>query len=310
MVEYGGLHVICFACGRYNHNSNNCKISAAERNSDNVAQPPSGVQCREDLASPKANREDAATIELFDPWMIVTRKERKPNNGQNCEPSGVSESWFHILAHMSDVHENPVHGASTNIPSTSRQPSLSSLNPIFTFNNDTIVKPPVRRQQNPKTVALKPQNRKPSTLINTTRNPFQTNTLHIREKKIITTPHANPSQIPCPIPHVDSNNQQALSVTTTLDPTKHTVVFCSLQILPYGDVKGVGTEHRDREGLDPQHLADTLDDHNVSIVNAFEHAYTHPVVPMSGDDGNEMSDEEVSMVQESHLVMMTDIHGQ
>ena len=146
---------------------------------------------------------------------------------------------------MSDVHENLMHGASTNIPSTPRQLSPSSLNPIFTFNNDTIVKPHVRRQQNPKTAA-----------------------------------------------------------------SKHTMVFCSSQILPYGDVNGMGTEHRDREGLDPEHLVDPLDDHNVSIVNAFEHAYTHPIVPMSGDDGNEMSDEEVSMVQESPLVMMADIHGQ
>ncbi|KAK9213799.1 hypothetical protein WN944_005784 [Citrus x changshan-huyou] len=31
---------------------------------------------------------------------------------------------------------------------------------------------------------------------------------------------------------------------------------------------------------------------------------------MSGDDGKELSDEEVSMVQESPLVMMDDIHDQ
>ncbi|XP_052287236.1 uncharacterized protein LOC127898791 [Citrus sinensis] len=73
-VEYEGLPVICFACGRYGRNSINCKISAAERNSDNIAQPPAGVQSREDPTSPEANREDAAMVEPFDPWMIVTRK--------------------------------------------------------------------------------------------------------------------------------------------------------------------------------------------------------------------------------------------
>ncbi|KAH9782115.1 DUF4283 domain-containing protein [Citrus sinensis] len=232
-VEYEGLPVICFACGRYSHNSSNCKISAAERNSDNVAQPPAGVQSREDPTSPEANREDAAMVEPFGPWMIT-----------------------------------------------------------------------------PKSAASKPPNRKPFTPMNPTRNPFQTTALHIREKTIISTPHDNPSQIHCPITHAAPNNQQTPHVATTLDPTKHTVVFCSSQILPYGDMKGVGTDHRDREDLDPQPLADPPDDHHVFTVNAFEHAYTHPVVPMSGDDGKEMSDEEFSMVQESPLVMMDDIHDQ
>lgn len=75
-------------------------------------------------------------------------------------------------------------------------------------------------------------------------------------------------------------------------------------------MKGVGTELRDRENLDPQHLADPPDDRHASTVNAFEHAYTHPAVPTSGDDGKEMLDEDVSMVQESPLVMMDDIHDQ
>ncbi|KAK9213999.1 hypothetical protein WN944_005985 [Citrus x changshan-huyou] len=201
-------------------------------------------------------------VEPFGPWMIATRKGMKANNGQNHKPNGMSKSRFHILAQTSDLHENPVHEVSTDVPSTSKQPSPSSLNPIFTFNNDKIVKPPVRRQQNPKIAASKSQNRKPFTPMNPTRNPFQTTAMHVRGKNIISTPHVNPSQIPCPIIHVVSNNQQAPPVATTLDPTKHT------------------------------------------------YAYTHLVVPISGDDGKEMSDEEVSMVQESLLVMMDDIHGQ
>ncbi|XP_024035663.1 uncharacterized protein LOC112096450 [Citrus clementina] len=309
-VEYEGLPVICFACGRYGHNSNNCKISAAERNSDNVAQPPAGVQSREDPTSPEANREDAAMVEPFGPWMIVTRKGRKLNNGQSREPNGASESRFHILAQMTDLHENPLHGASTDVPSTSKQPSPSSSNPIFTFNNDKIFKPPVRRQQTPKSAASKPPTRKPFTPMNPTSSPFQTTALHIREKSTLSTPHDNPSQIHCPITYAALNNQQTPPVATTLDPSKHTVVFCSSQILPYGNMKGVGTDHRDREDLDPQPLADPPDDRHVSTVNVFEHAYTHPVGPMSGDDGQEMSDEEVSMVQESPLVMMDDIHDQ
>ena len=220
-VEYEGLPVICFACGRYGHNSNNCKISAAERNSDNFAHSPSGVQCREVHAPSEDNREDVVMVEPFGPWMIVTRKGKKPNNGQNHKPNGVSESRFHILAQMLDVHENPVHGASTDIPSTSKQLSPSSLNMIFNFNNDKIVKPLVGRQQNLKSAASKPQNRKPSTPMNPTRNLFQTTALHIRGKNIFSTPHANLSQIPCPIPHAVTNNQQAPPIATTLDPTKH-----------------------------------------------------------------------------------------
>ena len=42
-VKYEGLPMIYFACERYGHNSNTCKKADAEKNYDNVAQPPSDV---------------------------------------------------------------------------------------------------------------------------------------------------------------------------------------------------------------------------------------------------------------------------
>ena len=38
-VEYKGLSVICFTCGRYRHNNNTCKESGTAKNSENVVQP-------------------------------------------------------------------------------------------------------------------------------------------------------------------------------------------------------------------------------------------------------------------------------
>lgn len=38
-VEYEGLPVICFMCGRYGHNSNTCKEAGAANEAENAPQP-------------------------------------------------------------------------------------------------------------------------------------------------------------------------------------------------------------------------------------------------------------------------------
>lgn len=72
----------------------------------------------------------------------------------------------------------------------------------------------------------------------------------------------------------------------------------------------MATKHIDRQGPDPQHLADPQDVHNISCVKEVGNAHTHPAVPMSGVDGDGMSDDEDSMVQETPLALMDDVNGQ
>ena len=52
------------------------------------------------------------------------------------------------------------------------------------------------------------------------------------------------------------------------------------------------------------------DVHNTSHVKEIENAHTHLVVPMSDVDGDGMSDDEDSMVQETPLTLMADVNGQ
>lgn len=172
------------------------------------------------------------------------------------------------------------------------------------------VKTPAKRKQHTKTVATKPQNRILTLSMNPTRNPFQSNTFHTRQTGINPTPHANPSNNPRLIPQFGSHNQPVSLVATTLDPTKHTVVFCSSQTLSQEDVRGVVTEHWDRQGPNPHHLVDLSNDHSTSLANEVENAHIHHVVLMSRVDETRMSDDDDSMVQETPLAMMAPVHGQ
>ncbi|KAK9187927.1 hypothetical protein WN944_019326 [Citrus x changshan-huyou] len=165
-------------------------------------------------AQQEIGRANANIVESFGPWMIATKKRRNPNSTPK------------------------------DIPSTSRQPLIPILNLTFTSNNDTITKTLARRKQHTKAVATKSQNRKPTTLMNPIQNPFQSNAFHIRENGINSPPHANPNQNPRPIPQFGLSNQQFSPLTTTFDPTKHTVVFCSSQTILSGDVRDMATAHR------------------------------------------------------------------
>ena len=132
--------------------------------------------------------------------------------------------------------------------------------------------------------------------MNPIQNPFQLNAFHIRENGINSPPHANPNHNPRPIPQFGLSNQQFSPLATTFDITKHTLGFCSSQTLFSGDVRDMANAHRYQQLPDPQLLIDPLDDHNTSHVNEVENPHIHPVVPMSGVDGVEMSDNEDSMV--------------
>ncbi|XP_015386679.1 uncharacterized protein LOC107177421 [Citrus sinensis] len=147
-VEYEGLPVIYFKCGRYGHNSNNCKKAGTSTTSGNVGQPQHVMQCNEALAQQEVGHNDDNIVEPFRRWMIATRRCRKSNSGKenindsnrNCKHAGAGTSRFQILAQVTDECENPVHAAFTDISSTSRQPLLTISNPTFTSNEDITTK--------------------------------------------------------------------------------------------------------------------------------------------------------------------------
>ncbi|XP_024041874.1 uncharacterized protein LOC127898858 [Citrus sinensis] len=77
-----------------------------------------------------------------------------------------------------------------------------------------------------------------------------------------------------------------------------------------GTSREVATDHIERQGSDPQPLADPPNNHNTSRVKEGGHVCNHPDVPMSGMDGDGMTDDEISMVQETPLALMDDVSGQ
>lgn len=74
-VEYEGLLVICYQCGKYGHNSIACPDKenlnrANDGNSESI--PLINVAVDKDGAPAMANNNK----EKFGPWMVVTRKGR------------------------------------------------------------------------------------------------------------------------------------------------------------------------------------------------------------------------------------------
>lgn len=87
-----------------------------------------------------------------------------------------------------------MHATHTNISSISRLPPTPFMHSIFTTNNESITKNPVRRKQPTKAAAKKPTSLKPMSSINPSQNLFQSVDLHVREEGINPLPHANPIQ--------------------------------------------------------------------------------------------------------------------
>lgn len=317
-VEYEGLPVICFTCGRYGHNSNGCKVSGTEKQYEDAAQPQHDGHTNEEPIHQEARRETANNIEPFGPWMIVTRKGRNQftgkestsNSYRNQENTGGGASRFQVLAQHPDGHDSSMHAAPINIPSTSRHTPTPFLNPAFTITNEPLNKNIIRRKPPTKAAAKKPTSLKPTSSISPSQNLFQSLAFHEREKDTTIHPHANPSYNKRPNPNFCPGFQQASPLDTTLDPTKHKVVFCSSQSLFPGDGRDVDTEQRDRPNINPQLLADPPDAHTIPVVKEVEKQQIHPDGFISGVDGFDMSEEDESMVQETPSALMADINSQ
>ena len=205
-MEYEGLPVICFTCGRYGHNSNTCKEADAAKEAENPPQPT--MHRQGDHAHQEVACHDANMVEPFGPWMITTRKGRRTNKGmenniesfQNREPFEASTSRFHVLAQTLDEREDHAPTVAKDIPSTSHQPPMHTLNPIFTSQQETMIRTGIRRKPRNKVVLTKSKGRNLTTSMNPNQNPFQSSDFFTSEKDADYTPHANrnPSSLVTP----------------------------------------------------------------------------------------------------------------
>ncbi|KAK9209900.1 hypothetical protein WN944_002269 [Citrus x changshan-huyou] len=317
-VEYEGLPVICYKCGHYGHSSSNCKDAKNSTSCEDAGQPHQVMLGNEAPGQHAVGSNGDSNVEPFGPWIMAPRRGRKPNNGRenasdlnrNREFTGAGTSRFHILTQVPDEGGHHVHEACTDFPSTSRQPFISASNPTFTAKTDNTIQILARRKLQNKTVVTRNQSRKPNVPVVPTSNPFQPSDFSIREEDITLLPHANQKSNSHSFPQKVSSNQCVVPFATTLDPTKHTMVFCAPQTLLNGDVREVATDHIERQGPDPQHLADPPDDQNTSRVKECGNACNHPAVSMSGVDGDGMTDDGISMVHEMPLALMDDVSGQ
>ncbi|XP_024038245.1 uncharacterized protein LOC112097293 [Citrus clementina] len=245
-VEYKGLPIICYKCGRYGHSSNKCKEAGNPTNTKDADQPQQTKPGDEFSGQKEVGSKDDNNVEPFGPWMIATKRGWKPKIGKentgdlnrNKEGAGAGISRFQILAQVSEEDENQGHAACTDFPSTSRQPFKPASNLTFTSNTRNIAK------------------------------------------------------------------------TLAHHPTKHAVVVCSSQTLFKWDAREVAIDHMERQGPDPQHLVEPPDDQNTLRVPDGGNTHTFPTVPMVGDDGDGMANEDDSMVQEMPLALMEDVTGQ
>lgn len=302
----------------YGHSSSNCKDAKSSTSPEDAGQPQQAVPENEAPGQQAVGSNGENNVELFGPWMIATRRGRKPNIGKentgdsnrNREFTGAGTSRFHILSKVSDEGGNHVHEACPDFPSTSRQPFMPASNHTFTARADTSAKTMARRKPQNKAVAARNQSRKPNVPVTPTCNPLQPSVFSTREKEISILPHANRSFEPHIFPQKASSNQLVAPFATTLDPSKHTVFVCSSQTLPNGDERDVTAEHIERQGPDPQQVADPPDDQTIHRVNEGDSAHNHPVVPINGVDGDGMVENEVEMVQETPLAWMEEVLGQ
>lgn len=77
-VEYEGLHLVCFHCGRYGHKINACTLLLGEK-----PDPQGGThQENSPMTKQRTTQKEHATEE-FGPWMIVQKNRRPKGVGQH-----------------------------------------------------------------------------------------------------------------------------------------------------------------------------------------------------------------------------------
>ncbi|KAK9200353.1 hypothetical protein WN944_015550 [Citrus x changshan-huyou] len=325
-IEYEGLPVICFKCGRYGHNSGEC--SANMKNGQPGGEEISGKDSQQgDVHIVQENgRAEDNHFEPFGPWMVAYRRGRKPASDKETvgEPkrNRLSQenttSRFQVL---DQIHEETVIRETPEIdvaPDTYLQFQATTSK----TNHETIpakAKPSksvLRREQRKKAATVK-QNlpeafpaTKPSQIADIS---FVPSTSHKNDVNNI--PHANPNFIPCLFTHGKPTSHITTTVPTTLDPTNHTVVFCSPQLsipvqhnfanntLADEELQEIQNPHYPHLH-DPPDAMDGFDDGGVDSIPR------EPAVTEADAIKEAMSEGEESMVEETPGACIQQVHGQ
>lgn len=87
MVEYEGLHVVCFGCGVVGHREQDCpltKTAPVDSSNININEvPPMEPDMATEVTKEPARGKVANTPRGYGPWMLVTRKPKAPAKNMN-----------------------------------------------------------------------------------------------------------------------------------------------------------------------------------------------------------------------------------
>ncbi|KAK9200137.1 hypothetical protein WN944_015333 [Citrus x changshan-huyou] len=314
-IEYEGLPVICFKCGRYGHHSETCSSNTNEGNPTGDYTNSQDQQRAERTEPQEDRRVEVSHLEPFGPWMIASKRGRRPNAGKENEDvlnrnkmhQGTHVSRFQVLAQIPGETANGAPTEPHVLPEIPGhfQATNSNSNPNTITFRANLSKSANRRQQRKK-AAMSIQNRPEAS---TSNNPFQ-NIDFIRDPSNIPTndahynSHANPSFIFRHFTHATSASHTTKSIPITLDPTKHTTVFCSPQPnTPPRQNSDTNVwpaaAHHDRPPPHSSHPNDPPDDMSGSITennenDPLEHALTETDVVENG-----MFEDKESLIEET-----------
>ncbi|KAK9198036.1 hypothetical protein WN944_013219 [Citrus x changshan-huyou] len=288
-IEYEGLPVICFKCGRYGHHSETCSRNTNDGNPTGDYTNSQDQQRAETTEPQEDRREEANNLEPFGPRMIASKRGRRPNAGKE----------------NGDVLNRYRMPPATN----------SNSNPTTITFKANLSKSATRRQQRKK-AALIIQNRPEAS---TSNNPFP-NTASIQDpsnshiNEVHYNSHANPSFIFRPFTHATSDNHTTKSIPITLDPTKHTAVCCSPQPnTPPGQnsdtIVWPAAGHHDRPPPHSSHPNDPPDDMSGFTTENTENDILEHALIETDVVENGMSEDEESIVQETPEEYPEQPHG-
>ena len=232
-VEYEGLPIICYQCGKYGHNSTVC-LNNQNSNEINEANSENNPQANVPVENISVPTVANSSSKRFGPWMVVERKGRartvvdKENitdSERNQRTNFTTTSRFTALSDDQDAPTAEEIDVQNPIQVPPQQPITSITDHFNTRKNPTLktshTLKPHHHLSKGKQVA-KPQFPKPKPLHSTASSSMH-ETLRPHVTKILshTTNDPNPR-------HTPSDTVEFTFNLTTLDPTKHTAV-----ILPF-----------------------------------------------------------------------------
>ncbi|KAK9200230.1 hypothetical protein WN944_015427 [Citrus x changshan-huyou] len=303
-VEYEGLPIICYQCGKYGHSSTFClnKQTSNEINKVNSENNPQANVTVEKIDVPTV---DNSSRERFGPWMVVERKGRartvvdKENITDSERNQRTNFNTTSRFAALSDDHDAPTAeelDAQNPLQVPPQQPITSITDHFNTRKNPTLktsrTLKPHHQLSKGKQVA-KPQFPKPKPLHSTASSSMhETPRPHVTKILSHTTNDPNPR-------HMPSDTVEFTFNLTTLDPTKHTAVTLPFKNQaarqpPSGTIVDEPTQQ-----LTPKQLAEPPDgkDAGVIAIRVNNEGDSQSVFRHEGEDI--MSDDEDTIVQET-----------